>query len=135
MFSGGSGPWQDDPNAGGWWGDDPPFRGSVFVVTHHPRETLQFANGTSFVFVTDGVASAVEQARGAAGGKDVRISGGASVATQCLEAGLLDRLDLHVAPVLLGGGARLFDGIPPAQLALVESVGSAKVVHLSFRPI
>lgn len=110
MFSGGSGPWQDDPNAGGWWGDEPPFRCPVYVVTHHPRETVAFDNGSRFVFL-GGVEEAVSLAREAAGGKDVRIAGGASVASQCLQAGLVDRIDLHVAPVVLGSGSRLFEGV------------------------
>jgi len=134
MFSGGSGPWEDDANAAGWWGDDPPFRTGVFVVTHHAREPLSFANGTTFHFVTDGVEPAVAQAREAASGKDVRISGGASVATQCLDAGLLDRIDLHVAPILLGGGTRLFDGARLRTLELTESSASPRVAHLSYRP-
>jgi len=132
MYSGGSGPWQDDPNPGGWWGDDPPFGSPVFVVTHHPRETVRFPNGTSFTFVTDGVESAVAQAREAANGKDVRISGGASVATQTLRAGLLDRLDLHIAPVLLGGGTRLFEGVDPTQFELAETQASQNVTHVSY---
>ena len=132
MFSGGSGPWEDDPNAAGWWGDDPPFGTPVFVVTHHEREPMRYANGTVFTFVTDGVESAVEQARAAADGKDVRISGGASVATQALRAGLLDRLDIHVAPVLLGGGTRLFDGAQPMQLELLETHVSPNVTHTRY---
>jgi dihydrofolate reductase len=135
MFSGGSGPWQDDPNADGWWGDDPPFRTPIFVVTHHAREAVTFANGTVFHFVTDGVESAVAQAREAAGEKDVRISGGASVATQCLDAGLLDRVELHVAPVLLGAGTRLFDGASLRKLELIEATASPRVAHLSYRVI
>ena len=134
MFSGGEGPWESDANAGGWWGDDPPFRTAVFVVTHHPREPVTFANGTEFHFVTDGVESAVAQAREAAAGKDVRVSGGASVATQAFDLGLLDRIDLHVAPLLLGSGARLFDGARFAKLELVESSSSPRVAHLSYRP-
>jgi dihydrofolate reductase len=133
MFSGGSGPWEDDPNAGGWWDDDPPFRTAVFVVTHHPRETLSFANGTEFHFVTDGVETAVAQAREAAGDKDVRVSGGASVATQAFDRGLVDRIDLHIAPLLLGSGARLFDGARFAQLELIEASSSPRVAHLSYR--
>jgi dihydrofolate reductase len=125
MFSGGSGPWQDDPNADGWWGDEPPFRCPVYVVTHHPRETVAFDNGSSFVFV-GGVGEAVSLAREAAGGEDVRIAGGASVASQCLQAGLVDRIDLHVAPVILGGGARLFDGVDFMRL-------EAPVAHLTYR--
>src|SRR5581483_932879 len=94
MFSGGSGPWDGDPNATGWWGDDPPFRVPVFVVTHHAREPEQYANGTEFVFVAS-VEEAVALAREAAGDKDVRVAGGAEVAAECLRAGLLERIDLH----------------------------------------
>jgi dihydrofolate reductase len=133
MFSGGNGPWEDDPNADGWWGDDPPFGMPVFVVTHHPRDTVTFANGTVFTFVVDGVESAVAQAREAAGGKDVRIAGGASVATQALRAGLLDRIDLHIAPLVLGAGVRLFDGADFERLELVETQGSPRVTHVSYR--
>lgn len=135
MWSGGEGPWEDDPNADSWFGDDPPFRTPVFVVTHYARETLTYPNGTEFHFVTDGVESAVAQAREAAGGKDVRVGGGASIATQCLEAGLLDRLDLHVAPILLGDGVRLFDGATLRRLELIEASSSPRVAHLSYRPI
>jgi dihydrofolate reductase len=133
MFSGGSGPWEDDPNAAGWWGDEPPFGVPVFVVTHHARDTEKYPNGTSFTFVTDGVEAAVSQAREAAAGKDVRIGGGASVATQALRAGLLDRLDIHVAPVLLGGGTRLFEGVDLTQLELTETQASPNVTHISYR--
>jgi dihydrofolate reductase len=134
MFSGGSGPWDDDPNAAGWWGDEPPFGVPIFVVTHHPRETARFENGTSFSFVTEGVEAAVAQAREAAAGKDVRIGGGASVATQALRAGLLDRIDLHIAPVLLGGGTRLFEGVEPAQFELVATQPSPSVTHVTYLP-
>src|SRR3954469_20180523 len=108
MFSGGEGPWADDPNPNGWWGDDPPFHKPVFVLTHHEREPLVLAD-TTFTFVTDGIESAVEQARSAAGEKNVGVHGGAQAIQQTLDAGLLDELQLHIAPVLLGGGARLFD--------------------------
>jgi len=103
MFSGGEGPWEDDPNADAWWGDDPPFHGPVFVLTHHARETVEKQGGTSFTFVTDGLEAALDQARAAAGGKDVHVPGGASVIQQCLNAGALDELQVHVVPVLLGG--------------------------------
>jgi dihydrofolate reductase len=126
MFSGGSGPWKDDANAAGWWGDEPPFRCPVYVVTHHERESVHFENGSSFVFV-DGFEEAVSLAREAAGEQDVRIAGGASVANQCLQAGLVDRIDLHVAPVILGGGTRLFDGVSFTQLG-----GAA--AHFTVRP-
>jgi dihydrofolate reductase len=137
MFSGGAGPWQDDPNADGWWGDEPPFRTPVFVLTHHARETVTKAGGTTFTFVTDGIDVALEQARAAAGGKDVAIAGGASVVQQALEAGLLDELQIHVAPVLLGGGVRLFgdlgtEGIKLESTRVIESPG---VTHLRYRVV
>jgi dihydrofolate reductase len=134
MFSGGEGPWEDDPNADGWWGDDPPFRAPVFVVTHHARETVIKKGATSFAFVTDGIAAAVEQARAAAGDKDVAVAGGASVAQQCLEAGLLDELQIHVVPLFLGGGARLFERLGhDVELEKVRSIDSPAVTHLKFR--
>src|SRR5215210_6998918 len=95
MFSGGEGPWEDDPNADGWWGDEPPFHVPVFVLTHHARETVVKEGGTTFTFVTDGPEAALEQARAAAGGKDVSLAGGASLARQYLRAGLLDALQIH----------------------------------------
>ena len=133
MFSGGAGPWEDDPKARGWWGDDPPFRKPVFVVTHHEREPLELGE-TTFTFVTDGVGAAVEQARAAAGDKDVLVAGGASVAQQILNAGLLDEIQLHVAPTLLGGGTRLFDGSPPdVRLERTLVLDSPAVTHLRYR--
>lgn len=135
MFSGGAGPWEDDPMAAGWWGDEPPFRVPVFVVTHHARASVEFDNGTRFVFVTDGVKSAVAQAREAAGEQDVRIAGGADVATQCLRAGLLDRIDLHIAPLLLGSGAKLFDDVAPGKLKLLDVRSSERAAHLTYRPV
>ena len=105
------GPWGDDPWRG-WWGEDPPFHKPVFVLTHHEREPLVLTD-TTFTFVTDGIESAMEQAREAAGDKDVFIGGGADVINQYLAAGLVDEVELHVAPIILGGGARLFDGVGP----------------------
>src|SRR5206468_8536257 len=117
MFSGGAGPWEDDPNADGWWGDDPPFRMPVFVLTHHARETVTKQGGTSFTFVTDGIESALDQARAAAGDRDVAVAGGASIAQQYLRAGLLDELQIHLVPLLLGeGGVRLFDRLDTREL-------------------
>jgi len=133
MFSGGSGPWKDDPNADAWWGDDPPFHVPVFVLTHHPRETVTNANGTSFVFVTDGIESALEQARAAAGDRVVSISGGADVVQQYLRAGLLDEIELHVVPLLLGGGVRLFDGVGDIKLEPTRVQSSPAVTHLWYR--
>jgi dihydrofolate reductase len=133
MFSGGAGPWAGDPNAGGWWGDDPPFHVPVFVLTHHARETLVMKGGTSFVFVTDGIGAAVAQARDAAGEKDVLVAGGASVVQQALRAGLLDELQVHIAPLLLGSGVRLF-GAQEAivQLEATRLIASQGVVHLRY---
>jgi dihydrofolate reductase len=133
MFSGGEGPWAEDPNASGWWGDDPPFGVPVFVLTHHERELLEMQGGTSFTFVTDGIESALEQARAAAGERDVLVAGGASAAQQYLAAGLLGELQLHVVPVLLGGGTRLFERAEPGRLELVDVVDSPMVSHLRYR--
>jgi dihydrofolate reductase len=139
MFSGGEGPWEDDPNADAWWGDRPPFGHPVFVVTHHEREPLVKQGGTTFTFVTDGVASAVEQARAAAGEQDVAVAGGAQVAQQVWKAGLLDELQLHVVPLLLGGGVRLFDDHgsgAPLELERTRVVESpAGVTHLRYRVV
>ena len=136
MFSGGEGPWEDDPNANGWWGDDPPFDGAVFVLTHHERESLELGKST-FHFVTDGIESALRRAREAAGDADIAIGGGANAAQQYLAAGLLDEIRLHVVPVLLGGGVRLFDG-PAAgtasRLELTRSIESPTgTMHLTYR--
>ena len=136
MFSGGESPWEDDPNAAGWWGDDPPFHVPVFVLTNHPRETVNKQGGTSFVFVTEGIHSALEQARAAAGDKDVSLGGGASVVQQYLKAGLLDELQVHLAPVLLGDGRLLFDrlGTGPVELEATRVIASPFVTHLRFQP-
>jgi dihydrofolate reductase len=134
MFSGGSGRWEDDPNADGWWGDEPPFGGPVFVLTHHDREPLRLGK-TTFTFVTDGVESAVEQARAVAGGKNVSIGGGGSVIQQALAAGLVDEFQLHVVPILLGSGTRLFaDDGPALELERTRVLESPRgVAHLSYR--
>ena len=121
MFGGGEGPWAE-PVWNGWWGDDPPFQVPVVVLTHHAREPVSFENGTSYVFVTDGLEAALAQAEELAAGKDVVIAGGASVVQQYLAAGLVDEIGVSVAPVLLGGGTRLLDGLPQMQLELVEAV-------------
>ena len=134
MFSGGEGPWEDDPNADAWWGDNPPFHHPVFILTHHPRETVVKEGGTTFYFVDDGIESALEQGRAAAEDQDVVLGGGASVAQQYLRAGLLDELHIHVAPVLLGGGASLFGelGTDAPPLKLTKVVESPFVTHLSY---
>ena len=134
MFSGGEGPWADDPNANGWWGDDPPFHVPVFVLTHHARDTLTMQGGTSFAFVTDGIEAAVALAREAAGEKDVLVAGGGSVVQQALRAGLLDELQLHVVPLLFGGGVRLFDALDPiVELEATRVIESPTVAHLRYR--
>jgi dihydrofolate reductase len=136
MFSGGQGPWNDDRNADGWWGDEPPFHMPVFVVTHHEREPL-VRGGTTFTFVTDGVESAVEEARAAAAERDVLVAGGASAIDQCLRAGLLDELQTHLVPVLLGDGVRLFDGVgaEPPRFELTRVLDSPLVTHLRYRVV
>ena len=133
MFSGGHGPWEDDPRADGWWGDEPPFHHPVFILTHHPRDTVAKQGGTTFTFVTHGIESAVDQARAAAGDKDVAIGGGATVAQQCLAAGLLDELQLHVVPLLLGGGVRLFGDGQQAELECTRVIDSPAVTHIRYR--
>jgi len=133
MFGGGPGPWNETDPWKGWWGSNPPFHHPVFVLTHHPREPLVMEGGTSFTFVTDGIESALEQARRAAGGKDVALAGGAHTAQQYLSAGLVDEMRLHLAPVLLGAGERLFDGVDDLHgLVLVETIATPNVVHLKF---
>jgi dihydrofolate reductase len=137
MFSGGEGPWEDDPNADGWWGDDPPFRASVFILTHHAREPVTKQGGTTYTFVTDGIESALEQARAAAGDKDVSLAGGATVVQQYLKAGLLDEFQIHVAPVLLGDGVPLFDqlGDGRPEVELTRVIDSPAVIHLRYRVV
>jgi dihydrofolate reductase len=134
MFSGGSGAWEDDPNADAWWGDDPPFGHPVFILTHHAREPVTKEGGTTFAFVTEGIESALEPARAAAGEKDVAVGGGANVAQQYLNAGLLDEIQLHVVPVLLGDGVRLFEGAGARGLEATGVIESPTgVVHLRYR--
>ena len=133
MYSGGSGPWEQDPNAGGWWGDDPPFHSPVFVLTHHARERAEMQGGTTFTFVTDGIESAVEQARAAAGERGVAVAGGAEIVRQALDAGLVDELLLHVAPLLLGAGTRLFDGAAPGRLEIAQVIDAPLATHVRYR--
>ena len=126
------GPWGEDAWQG-WWGDHPPFHKPVFVLTHHAREPLTLSD-TTFTFVTDGIHAALERARAAAGQKDVLIGGGAKTINQYLAAGLLDELDLHVVPIILGGGARLFDGVGPTTgLEVVRVIEAPGVTHLRYR--
>jgi dihydrofolate reductase len=130
------GAWGDEQWTG-WWGDNPPYHYPVFILTHHPRDPVEMEGGTTFHFVTDGIESALEQAREAAGGKDVMLWGGAHVVQQYLAAGLLDELELHVVPVLLGDGARLFDNLGDAEVELkqVRAVEAPGVTHLKYRVV
>jgi dihydrofolate reductase len=135
MFSGGKGSWENDPRATGWWGDEPPFHVPVFVLTQHAREPLSMQGGTTFTFVTEGIEAALEQARNAGGEKDVTLAGGASIAQQYLKAGLVDELQIHVPPVFLGDGVRLFEslGDDRPELEITRVVDSPTVTHLRYR--
>jgi dihydrofolate reductase len=128
MFGPGRGAW--DLEWRGWWGEDPPYHAPVYVLTHHPREPLEMQGGTTFTFVTDGIESALEQARAAAGDADVAIAGGAATVRQYLAAGLIDELRLHVAPVILGAGERLLTDVGDVAL---EQLGGGLVTHLNYR--
>jgi len=134
MFGGHPGPWKAKEPWNGWWGNNPPYHHAVFVLTHHPRAPLRMEGGTSFTFVTDGIQSALEQARRAAGDKDVSLAGGANVARQYLAAGVVDEMEINLAPVLLGSGERLFEGLGDdlRGLELVRTVAAPKVTHLKF---
>jgi len=134
MFGGGPGPWNTQQPWIGWWKDNPPFHHPVFVLTHHPRQPLPLKGGTTFHFVTGGIHEALERAREAAKGKDVWLAGGAETANEYLRAGLVDEMQLHLVPLLLGGGARLFKGVGTdmAGLRPVRTVATAKVTHLEF---
>ena len=128
------GPWGDDPWRG-WWGDDPPFHKPVFVVTHYPRERLTLSD-TTYTFVTEGIESALAQAREAAGAQDVFIGGGADIINQYLAAGLVDEIELHVVPMVLGGGARLFEGVGSGlMLEQIRAIKAPGVTHLKYRVV
>jgi dihydrofolate reductase len=136
MFGGGPGPWGDEP-WNGWWGDNPPYHHPVFVLTHHDREPLACDGGTTFTFVTAGITAALAGARAAAGSRDVTLAGGADVARQYLAAGLVDEMLIHVAPIFLGEGERLFGsfGSGNPRLAHVETVAAPGVTHMRFERI
>jgi dihydrofolate reductase len=122
-----------DPHWQGWWGQDPPYHAPVFVLTHHPRDPLALQGGTTFRFVTVGLHAALDQARTAAGDRDVAIAGGAATVNQYLAAGLIDELRTHIAPVTLGAGERLFEGVPPLQLELLGVRAASLTTHISYR--
>ncbi len=134
MFGGHPGPWDAGKPWNGWWGSNPPFHHPVFVLTHHAREPLELEGGNTFSFITDGIHSALDQARRAANGKDVSLAGGANAAQQYLAAALVDEMDISIAPVLLGRGERLFEnvGVDLHGLNLVRTISAPGAVHLKF---
>ncbi|GAA2766756.1 dihydrofolate reductase family protein [Streptomyces paradoxus] len=131
MFGPVRGAWDRPWN--GWWGGDPPFHAPVFVLTHHPREPQPMAGGTTYHFVTDGIASALARAREAAGDGGVTVLGGATTVNQYLAAGLIEELRLHIAPLTLGAGTRLFEGVPPLRLEQVTSRAASGITHVTYR--
>ena len=133
MFSPGRGEW--DLGWKGWWGEEPPYHAPVFVLTHHEREPLSMKGGTTFNFVTDGIVSALDRARAAAGSANVAIAGGATTINQYLAAGLLDELRLHIVPFAAGvsSGSRIFDGVPPTAFDVVSARHTRSVTHLTYR--
>ena len=134
MFGGHPGPWNSADPWKGWWGNNPPFHHSVFVLTHHPREPLVLEGGTTFTFVTDGIESALDQARRAAGGQDISLAGGAQASQQYLAAGLVDEMEISVSPILLGDGERLFHGVGADLhgLELVRTLTTPQATHFKF---
>lgn len=134
MFGGHPGPWNPAKPWNGWWGNNPPFHHPVFVLTHHAREPLDLEGGTTFTFVADGIESALDQARLAADGKDVSLAGGANVAQQYLAADLVDEMEIHLVPTLLGSGERLFENLGDNLhgLNLIRTVAAPDVTHLKF---
>jgi dihydrofolate reductase len=133
MFDPGRGEW--DLSWQGWWGEEPPYHAPVFVLSHFAREPLELEGGTTFTFVTDGIHAAMNLAREAAGDRDISIAGGASTVNQYLAAGLIDELRLHVAPLTLGAGERLFDGVQQLQLEPVSTRAASLVTHLTYRVV
>jgi dihydrofolate reductase len=131
MFGPVRGGWDEDWR--GWWGDEPPYHAPVFVLTHHARDPVEMAGGTTFHFVTEGFAAAYEQAQAAAGDAEVTIAGGASTIRQALAAGALDELVLDVSPMLLGDGERLFDGVTDPGFTQVEVTSSPRATHIRYR--
>jgi dihydrofolate reductase len=135
MFGGGPGLWSEDPPWNGWWGDNPPYHTPVFVLTHHSRKPLEMEGGTTFIFVTDGIGSALEQARKAAGDQDVLLAGGANVVQQYLAAGVVDEFELHIVPILLGDGERLLENVGNLKLEQVRAIEAPGVTHIKYRVV
>jgi dihydrofolate reductase len=134
MFGGHPGPWSTAKPWNGWWGANPPFHHPVFVLTHHPRPPLKLEGGTTFTFITDGIESALKAAQHAAGSKNISLAGGANIARQYLNAGLIDEMELHLVPTLLGGGERLFDetGDDLRGLKLCRTIATPNVTHFKY---
>ncbi len=116
----------------GWWGVNPPYHAPVFVLSHMERESIKMEGGTTFIFVTDGIESALSKAQEAAGNRNVKIMGGANTVNQYLAAGLIDELWLHIAPVTIGAGVRLFEGVPNLNLEPIEVSGTSTVTHIRY---
>jgi dihydrofolate reductase len=133
MFGPVRGEWDRDWR--GWWGDEPPYHGPVFVLTHFAHEPIEMQGGTTVHFVTDGIESALERARAAAGERNISVAGGASTVNQFLAAGLLDELRLHVTSSILGAGERIVDGVPPQTLVRVSGRATPLVTHMTYRPV
>jgi dihydrofolate reductase len=131
MFGPVRGEWDREWN--GWWGPNPPYHAPVFVLTHHARDPQPMEGGTTYHFVTDGIESALKQAREAAGDGDILIMGGATTLNQYLAAGLVDELRLHISPFTMGAGTRVFDGVPPLRLEQIASRGASQVTHVTYR--
>ncbi|MEU4998647.1 dihydrofolate reductase family protein [Streptomyces sp. NPDC021622] len=131
MFGPVRGAWDREWN--GWWGDDPPFHAPVFVLTHHAREPQPMDGGTTYHFVTDGIESALAQAQAVPGDGEIAVQGGATTINQYLAAGLIDELRLHIVPLTLGAGTRLFEGVPPLKLEQVTSRAASLVTHVTYR--
>ena len=124
---------RDKPEWKGWWGDNPPYHAPVFVLSHKARQPIEMEGGTIFIFVTDGIESALSKAKIAAGNRNVKIMRGANTVNQYLAAGLIDELRLHIAPVTVGAGSRLFEGIPNLNLEPVEVSGTSMVTHIRYK--
>ena len=134
MFGGGPGPWKD-LSWKGWWGENPPFHKPTFVLTHYPRATLEMEGNNTFTFVTEGIETALELAKKTAKGKDIAIAGGGNTAKQVISTGLMDEITIHLVPVFLGSGVKLFDleSVSSIKLEQVEVVNGPSVVHLRYK--
>jgi dihydrofolate reductase len=124
-----------DPDWKGWWGDNPPYHGPVFVLSHYERPDVPMEGGTTWHFVTGGIHEALRRAREAAGDRNISITGGASTVNQYLAAELLDELRMHVSPAVVGAGSRLFDGVPPMELTQVSARAASLVTHIVYHPV